>query len=293
VGFPGAGVELRGTMIVPTAAGACPGVVMIGGSGPSDRHNDGLFDALGEYLAGAGIAVLCYDKRGAGESTGTWATATVDELARDAAGAVATMRAQPEVAAGAVGVLGHSEGGWVALRLDAQRVSPAHVILNSCPAVSFLESEVFALTQEGVEEQTAASVYQQLATAVQAGRRYQDGQRVLAAYQRESWYDALHANGFYLDETTWAQLGAWSGYDPSDDLARMTTPTLAIFGEDDPLVPVRASAVRYEQTAAQAARPQRTVVFTGADHRLRTGAGFAPGYLALLATWCHEMSPCH
>ena len=46
IAFPGAGVHLSGSITCPDTASACPGVVLIGGSGPSDRHNDGFFDAL-------------------------------------------------------------------------------------------------------------------------------------------------------------------------------------------------------------------------------------------------------
>jgi hypothetical protein len=42
VEFSGAGVRLSATMTVPGPASASPGIVLIGGSGPSDRHNDGF-----------------------------------------------------------------------------------------------------------------------------------------------------------------------------------------------------------------------------------------------------------
>jgi uncharacterized protein len=90
VEFSGAGVRLSATMTVPGPASASPGIVLIGGSGPSDRHNDGFFDLLRDHLAHSGVAVLAYDKRGAGRSTGDWATATVDDLAADAAAASAS-----------------------------------------------------------------------------------------------------------------------------------------------------------------------------------------------------------
>jgi pimeloyl-ACP methyl ester carboxylesterase len=285
--FPGAGVHLSGSITCPDAAGACPGVVLIGGSGPSDRHNGGFFDPLRTHLASAGVAVLAYDKRGAGKSTGAWATATVDDLAHDAAAAVKVLRAHPHVAAGHVGVLGHSEGGWVALRLCARLDAPRHLILNSCPAVSFAESEAFALTTAGAEPRAAGALLEQLTTAARAGRSYQHGQQIIAACQDEPWYP-LVSSGFTLDPATWAQLTAWADYDPSDDLARLKTPTLAIFGEDDPLVPVQASAERFRQTATRAARCQETRIFPGADHRLQVTAGIAPGYLTQLSTWCHD-----
>jgi pimeloyl-ACP methyl ester carboxylesterase len=286
--FRGAGVRLSGFITCPDAADACPGVVLIGGSGASDRHNGGFFDALRTHLASAGVAVLAYDKRGAGKSTGAWAAATVDDLAQDAAAAVAALQAHPRVAFGAVGVLGHSEGGWAALRLCARLGTPRHLVVNSCPAVSFAESEVSALTTAGAEPGAAAVLLQQLTAAARAGCGYQQGQQIIAAYQHEPWYPLLSAGGFTLDSTTWAQLTAWGDHDPRDDLTRLKTPTLAIFGENDPLVPVRASVERYEQTAACAARYQQTLVFPGADHRLQVTSGFAPGYLTQLTTWCQD-----
>jgi hypothetical protein len=150
-------------------------VVLIGGSGPSDRHNDGFFDELRAHLSSAGVAALAYDKRGAGKSTGAWAAATVDDLAQDAAAAVAALQAHPGVAAGAVGVLGHSEGGWVALRLCAWLGTPRHLIVNSCPAVSFAESEVFALTTAGAEPGAAAALLQQLTAAARNGQGPEQG----------------------------------------------------------------------------------------------------------------------
>lgn len=288
IAFPGAGVHLSGSITCPDAAGACPGVVLVGGSGPSDRHNGGFFDTLRAHLAGAGVAVLAYDKRGAGKSTGAWAAATVDDLAYDAAAAVAALQAHPRVTGEAVGVLGHSEGGWVALRLCARLDTSRHLIMNSCPAVSFAESEVFALTTAGAEPEAAAALLQQLAAAARAGRSYQKGQQIIATYQHEPWYPLLTGGGFTLDSTTWAQLTAWADYDPCDDLTRLKTPTLAIFGENDPLVPVRASVERYQETAVRIGRYQKTLVFPGAGHRLQVTAGFAPGYLTQLSTWCHD-----
>ncbi|MGH7735172.1 MAG: alpha/beta hydrolase family protein, partial [Gemmatimonadales bacterium] len=246
---------------------------------------------LGEHLVLAGVAVLAYDKRGTGRSGGDWPTATADDLAIDAAAAVAALQADPRIAAGTVGVLGHSEGGWVALRLCARHGTPRHLIMNSCPAVSFAEAEVYALTRAGAAQETAAALMAQLTAAVRAGRGYQEGQRIIATYQHEPWYPALAAGGFSLEATAWSQLGAWGGYDPGGDLKQLTTPTLAVFGSDDPLIPVSASLARLRDTADEAARPQQIAVFSGADHRLQSRAGTAPGYLSRLSAWCREPRP--
>ena len=290
--FSGPGVRLSGTITLPgPAPAACPGVVLIGGSGPADRRNGGFFNVLGEYLAGAGVAVLAYDKRGVGQSGGDWATATVDDLAADAAAAVAALQAHPRVAAGPVGVLGHSEGGWVALRLCARLGTPRHLIMNSCPAVPFIQAEVYALTRLGAQREVAARLLAELAMAAQAGHGYQEGQRIIASCEHEPWYPALAAGGFRLDAAAWSQLSAWGHYDPRGDLDQLTTPALAIFGSNDPLVPVQASIARLQETAARTARPQQVAVFPGADHRLQAGARPAPGYLTCLSRWCRDPRP--
>ncbi len=291
--FAGVGVNLSATITVPDPAGTedAPGVVLVGGSGPADRHNGGLFDALRDHLVGAGLAVLAYDKRGVGRSTGAWATATVDELAGDAAAAVALLQAHRRVSTDRVGVLGHSEGGWVALRLCARFGGPRHLIASSCPAVPFLDAEVFALTATGAEASKAAQLYSELAVAAKSGAGPVEAQRILTSYAHHRWYSTALGD-FTLDADTWAQLRAWVDYDPYADLVRLTTPTLAIFGEQDPLVPVAASVAGFEQTASSAARSQQVVVFPEANHRMQSPEGaFAAGYLTLLSTWCAADPP--
>ena len=84
---------------------------------------------------------------------------------------------------------------------------------------------------------------------------------------------------------------SWGDYDPGPDLDQLTTPTLAIFGGNDPLVPVQASIARLRDTAGRTARLQQITVFPGAGHRLQAGISPAPGYLACLSTWSREPPP--
>jgi uncharacterized protein len=288
--FPGAGVQLSGTLTVPGGVAGCPAVLLIGGSGPSDRHNDGLFDALGRHLVASGIGVLVYDKRGVGGSSGSWAAAGVDELAGDAHCAVEILRAHPRVNGDAVGVFGHSEGGWVALRLCAQDPSIAKLILNSCPAVSLIDAEIFAMTAAGmspVDAQAAGGLLRDLAEAAAAEDGYERAKHLIAAAAGTGWYQSLAAAGFGLDPTTWARIRAWTRYDPWEDLVAMATPTLIVLGADDPLVPVAASARVFETTAAHVGRKQEIATFPQAGHRLLTEStgGFAAGYLDRLTDW--------
>jgi pimeloyl-ACP methyl ester carboxylesterase len=289
VSFASQDVLLDGTIAFPDAPGRHCGLVLIGGSGPSDRHNDGFFDALSEQLVAAGLVTLTYDKRGVGKSTGRWESATTDELAADAQAALATLQAHRHTASDAVGVMGHSEGGWVALRLCAHRPTMAHVILNSCPGVPFIESEVFALVSAGTSPQSAARVgvlLRELARAASAGADLEYAQALLAAVRTEPWFAPARASGFDIDATAWRQLHVWGEYDPGDDLSRLTVPTLVILGAEDPLTPVEKSVTRYTHSAAVTGRLQEIIVFPGGDHRLQNSTGgFVLGYADRLIEW--------
>ncbi len=278
------GVRLAGSVMLPQrSVDDLPALVLVGGSGQSDRHNDGLFDDLGSHFVAAGIAVLVYDKRGAGGSSGDWATADVNLLAADAAAALALVRAHPAVANGNVGLFGHSEGGWVALRAATRLTSPRHLVLNSCPAVSFQRAETYALAKSGVDRHIAASFLARLAQLAAAGVSHSQAQRLMVNGAGEAIRAALAEAHFELTEQTWAQFIAWSGYDPGSDLTHLAVPTLATFGETDDVTPVTESAARLQELAGPVVR---TAVFANADHRLRVGSAYAPDYLDTVTDWC-------
>jgi hypothetical protein len=96
VTFASGDVVLAGSLAVPDQDVASAGVVMVGGSGPSDRNNDTFFPPIRQHLVDAGIAVLSYDKRGVGSSSGDWRDSTLDDLAADTtAASVGSIPPQP------------------------------------------------------------------------------------------------------------------------------------------------------------------------------------------------------
>jgi pimeloyl-ACP methyl ester carboxylesterase len=275
-------VRLSGTVWLPDHGVPTPGVVLVGGSGPADRSNGGYVDALRDRLVAVGVTVLGFDKRGVGGSTGAWASAGVGELAADVVRAVETLRAHRAVDRRAVGLFGHSEGGWVALRALAQGAPARHLILNSCPAVSFLEAEVNALSAAGVGPGLARAWFRRQQNAVQADADLATMARLLADEPDPVLRQVIERSGFRLTHETYAQLRAWLDYAPDADLDRLRTPTLAIYGAHDPLTPVKASVDRL----ARLAPTTRTRVFVGADHRVCIDGTLAPGYLDVVTDWC-------
>ena len=134
-----AGIKLAGTLSIPQGAGPFPAVVLIAGSGPSTRDEDAMghkvFLVLADALNRRGIAVLRYDKRGVGQSTGDFATASFTDYVADAEAALGFLKSRPEIAAGRVGLVGHSEGGVVAPLIAARDPSPRFVVLMAAPGM--------------------------------------------------------------------------------------------------------------------------------------------------------------
>ena len=135
----GTGYPLGGTLSIPDGAVApCPCVVLVAGSGPNDRDETILgnkpFLDIANYLASNGIAVLRYDKRphtyGAKmiqEFGGDMSV--VQEYIQDAVAAGNLVKADPRIDPDRVYILGHSEGGMLAPRIDAEGGNFAGIII--------------------------------------------------------------------------------------------------------------------------------------------------------------------
>lgn len=127
------GVQLDASLTVPPSAGVVPGVVLVSGSGPHNRDGEQFahqpFRVLADALTRRGFAVLRYDERGVGRSTGNFATATTADFAADVTAAVAALRAERRVKIGPVYVLGHSQGSLEVERVAAQDPTLAGIVL--------------------------------------------------------------------------------------------------------------------------------------------------------------------
>ena len=129
-------LELGGTLVMPRGAtGRVPVVVIIAGSGPTDRNGNSLmgirpnsYAQLAWQLAGRGIATLRYDKRGMPGTKGTFdmTKMTLDDFAADARAAAESLAHDSRFSK--VVLLGHSEGSALALIAARQGAPVAGVI---------------------------------------------------------------------------------------------------------------------------------------------------------------------
>ncbi len=115
--------RLDATLAMPAAAGKVPVVLIIAGSGPTDRNGNSslgltsdVYRKLAWGLAQRGIASVRYDKRGIGASTlaGTWEDVTFDDFARDVVTGASALAADARFSK--VVLVGHSEGASLATR---------------------------------------------------------------------------------------------------------------------------------------------------------------------------------
>ena len=135
-------VTLAGTLTLPADDGLHPAVILISGSGPQDR--DGAmppipaytpFAAIADRLAQQGIAVLRYDDRGVGESSGEYIQADEEDFVEDAEAALEYLTSRKDIDSSRIGLIGHSEGGMIAAIVAGKRPGVGFVVSLAGPAV--------------------------------------------------------------------------------------------------------------------------------------------------------------
>ena len=146
VKVPANGFSLAGTLSKPAGAAAArplPAVVLVGGSGPTDRDEltfgIPILGQLATALADAGFIVLRYDKRGVGQSGGRLESASLADYAEDLRATVKYLAERKDVNPNRVAVVGHSEGGAVALIAAAKDKRVAAVGLIAANGVTGAE----------------------------------------------------------------------------------------------------------------------------------------------------------
>lgn len=273
---------LAGTLHLPDGDARAT-LLMVPGSGPSDRDNDVYFPTIRAGLLDRGIAVASFDKRGVGESTGDWRDTGPAEQAADVAAQLACLRETPGVDPARLGLFGHSQGGWVVLEVAAADSSVAFVITNSGPGVTMALQERFAteahMTADGAPAEAvvgALATQDALMALVRGGADY-------ATVQAAAGDDGHGPS----DDAEIELIRRWLDHDPRLALERLPCPLLAIFGDEDLHTPVEDSIAVFR--AARDGRPGGLEIATlaEADHRLQSGEPPAlhPDYPETLGDW--------
>lgn len=247
----GQAIKLAGTLTLPPGDGPFPVAITISGSGASDR--DGThFDhkpylVIADYLTRQGIAVLRFDDRGVGESTGEYSRATSADFATDVGAGVEFLMKHPKIDADRIGLIGHSEGGMIAPMVAADRDDVHFVVLLAGTGVNggvILKSQSTAMMEASGESDENLA----------ANREYHDAILSLLEETPDMPHDQIDsASKAYVDaiedeptrqflEPVANQLVAmlksrWVRYfvrhDPATTLAEVECHVLAMNGEKD------------------------------------------------------------
>jgi pimeloyl-ACP methyl ester carboxylesterase len=239
-----ANIDLAATFRAPSGKGPFPAVLLVTGHGPQSR---GGFQVLSNVLVQHGIATLEYDKRGCGESTGTFSTATLPDLIGDAAAMAAYLKTRREVDPRRVGLLGASEGTLIVPAIAAKDPSYVFVILLGAVAQPM---EELALDQwetanriQGMSEDKIAAerpVMKRLYDAVMGARNDEEAltvaKAILAPFVADKTITQEQSDQFaatLADHPTREGLA----FDPQGNLRQVKVPILAINGSLDLQVP--------------------------------------------------------
>lgn len=321
-------ITLSGTLTLPEGEGPFPALVLISGSGPQNRDEEisivpgyQPFRWIAEHLAREGFAVLRYDDRGTGKSTGVFATATTADFATDAEAALEYLIHHEKIDPLQVGVFGHSEGGIIAAMMAARNPQVAFVIAMAGPSVRGYELLVVqakrALEASGLQgdELTTMLENQRKSLDLILAKDWQGLENLmypfvlealqnLPAEERAKFEDLeaeAHQQTLAGVESTKGWMAYFVSYDPSKDWEQITVPVLALFGELDVQVDVVQNKPVLEAALAKAGNDDVTIkVFPTANHLFQTAVtgspdeyatlekAFVPEFLITISSWLNE-----
>ncbi len=271
-------VRLAGTLTLPPGDGPFPAVVLVAGSGPNTRDEPifghQIFLVLADHLTRQGIAVLRYDKRGTGESTGDYAKATTLDFAADVEAGMAFLRSRKDIDPRHVGLIGHSEGGLIVPIVAARDPQTAFIIMMAGPGVDgadvWMEQLRLILKAAGVPDAQIALASAQRREQIAIIRAEKDPEKAAARLRAlappelpKAAVDAAIAQV----NTDWFR--EFFDYDPAPTLRQVHCPVLALDGAKDLQVPAAQNlpAIR----AALANNPDAEVEeLPGLNHLFQT-----------------------
>lgn len=254
-----AGAVFGATLTLPREDHPVPAVVLISGGGAQDRDGTMLrhrpFLVLADHLSRNGFAVLRYDDRGVGESTGNRSEATTRDFAADAASAVSYLKSRPEVDSGHVGLLGHSEGGLIAPMLAAEGRGIAFVVMIATPGLpgdeynyQYEESvgRAFGMSDEIIAAKR--DMQERMYDILLSDESAEVAAEKIRAIMLEADPDMPPSR---VESAVQRFVSPWFrfalSYDPGRTLKRVKCPVLALYGEKDIQVPAEGNAEAVER----------------------------------------------
>ncbi len=282
VTFHNGGVTLAGTLLIPRTRGPHPAIVLVHGSQAQTRWGTPLF--LANRFARQGIAALVYDKRGSGESTGDWTTATYGDIANDALAGVHFLQQRPDIRAAQVGASGHSEGGAIVAMMAALSHDVAFIISADGTAGPSYQQDLFrvhnilesnGLTADDVTK--AMAFYDRWLQVARSGQGRDQLEPEIRKAQKEAWFDLVAPPP--PDHWAWTEYRKRADFDSLTYWAKVKVPVLLVYGELDENVPAAKSLKQIDDALHADHNPDYTeILVPGAQHNLTVHPKAGPPY---------------
>lgn len=288
------GVELVGSFVIPDSPGdEFPAILILHGAEAATRSF--AYRLQANIFLDRGIAVLLYDKRGAGESEGDHDSAHYSDFIADAYAALEALLEQGEVNAEQLGLVGNSESGWFTPEIAHESGAFSMIINKVGPSLSWRETvgwEVYnELLKDGMSESEAheqAHVYQKIWSY------YVEPDSIKKAELDELLsFWSTKENSRLPEKVTLPSEGIVNdiAYDPAEFLEQLDIPMLYVYGELDVNIPSEQSAARILQLQKEG-RPFQAFIFQGEGHELGgiglRGYQFAKGYAEMLGEFAEK-----
>ncbi len=272
-----------------------PTVVLVGGSGNVDRdtiaYGVPVMGQLAGQLADAGYLVVRYDKRGVGQSGGRAESATLSDYADDVVSVVQWLRKQKDVDGKRLYVVGHSEGGAVALMAATRSGDIKAVVTIAAPGTKgselVLEQQRRALDGLKIaddEKQRRVELQKQIMNAVLTGQGWEGVDEKVRKQADTPWF-----RSFLL-------------WDPAPVMKKVDQPLLIMHGELDKQVPIQSAELLNGLAAQRKKGTASLVLVPGINHLLvpaKTGevaeygtlvdARVSPEVSRLLVEWLKQL----
>ena len=263
------GNTLAGTLTIPKGDGPFPAMVLVSGSGQQNRDEELMnhrpFWVIADYCARHGIAVLRYDDRGIGGSTGEVENATSMDFSYDAEAAFDYLRNRKEINATKVGILGHSEGGVINFMVAARRPEVAFLVSLAGPSVNGIEvlkeQQAAILRASGMPEemvQFSGNANAQMFDIIETSNDREEADSLLRQLLKGWGY-----NEELTEQTVGQMASPWMyyflRYDPTDAIVKTNCPALLLNGSKDLQVIASQNLPAYEKIIAEHGKTNLTL----------------------------------
>jgi len=266
-------VRLSGTLTLPSNKGKFPVVILITGSGPQNRDeelfNHKPFLVLSDHLTKKGIAVLRFDDRGVGKSTGTFANATTKNFTADVESAIKYLKTRKEIKKKKIGLIGHSEGGVIASIVANSSDDVDFIVLLATPGLR--GDKLMLLQKRKLESQSGMSeleiskgqeifsdIYELILNSRASNQKLNDDINNILTLKYDSQLTASQIKNL-SNQLTSPWMYYYLKFDIKTSLMNLKCPVLALNGEKDLQVPAKENLKAIKNALIQGGNDKGTI----------------------------------